>query len=92
MASPNCERAIFDATRVGGAILKFISPNDVGTTGGHQCGYYLPKAAWKMFTEHPPRKGENKETEVEVAWQDGSVTKSRVKWYGKGAPLSARAL
>jgi hypothetical protein len=84
VASPNCERAIFDATRVGGAILKFISPNDVGTTGGHQCGYYLPKAAWKMFTEHAPRKGENKETEVEITWQDDSVTHSRVKWYGKG--------
>jgi len=44
MTSPFAERAIAEALRYGKAILKFISPNDVGLTGGHQCGYYLPKA------------------------------------------------
>ena len=76
------ERAIADAVRIGNAILKFISANDVGQTGGHQCGYYLPKPVWEMFTEHPPQRGRNDETEVEVQWQDGRVTQSRVKWYG----------
>ncbi len=84
MATPIGERAISDAVRVGNAILKFISANDVGRTGGHQCGYYLPKAVWEMFTEHPPKKGRNDETAVEIQWQDGRVTDSRVKWYGKG--------
>ncbi|HXM21184.1 MAG TPA: type II restriction endonuclease [Terriglobales bacterium] len=84
MVSPECERAIAEATRVGNAILKFISPNDVGLTGGHQCGYYLPKPVWKMFTSHAPAKNKNNETAVSVTWQDGRTTDSRVKWYGKG--------
>jgi hypothetical protein len=84
MATPIGERAISDAVRVGNAILKFISANDVGRTGGHQCGYYLPKAVWEVFTEHPPTKGRNDESEVEIQWQDGRVTDSRVKWYGRG--------
>jgi len=84
MATPECERAILEAVRVGNAILKFISPNDVGLTGGHQCGYYLPKAVWQMFSTHKPEKGKNHETEVKVTWPDGRVTDSRVKWYGTG--------
>jgi hypothetical protein len=67
---------------VGNAILKFISPNDVGLTGGHQCGFYLPKSVWQMFTPHKPEKGKNHETEVKVTWPDGRITDSRVKWYG----------
>lgn len=84
MATAIGERATSDAVRVGNAILKFISANDVGQTGGHQCGYYLPKAVWQMFTQHPPQRGRNSETEVEVQWQDGRTTRSRVKWYGVG--------
>src|SRR5437870_302694 len=84
MLSPHCERAIAEANQRGKAILKFVSRNDVGLTGGHQCGYYLPKAQWQMFTAHPPNKGYNAETAVSVLWQDGQVTDSRVKWYGKG--------
>jgi hypothetical protein len=82
MATAIGERAISDAVRIGNAILKFISANDVGQTGGHQCGYYLPKPAWEIFTKHPPKRGQNAESEVEVQWQDGRMTQSRVKWYG----------
>jgi hypothetical protein len=82
MVSPLAERAITEATRVGRAVLKFISPNDVGLTGSHQGGYYLPKSEWEMFSEHPPERGKNAETEVKILWQDGQVTDSRVKWYG----------
>ncbi len=83
MASPYCEQAIEDAMRYGSAILKFISPNDVDLTGGHQCGFLLPKPVWTVYTKTPPDKGTNYETEVSILWQDGRVTKSRVKWYGK---------
>jgi hypothetical protein len=84
MPSPLCIRAIEDTTQNGKAILKFISRNDVGLTGGHQCGYYLPKAVWQMFTTHPPVKGENAESTVTVQWQGGrTTTESHVKWYGK---------
>ena len=83
MASPECERAIAEAVRVGNAILKFISPNDAGLTGGHQYGYYLPISIWQMFTPNPPVQGVNSESLVDVTWQDGRVTHSCVHWYGQ---------
>src|SRR5688572_3570396 len=84
MPSAICERAIEEVRSHGNAILKFISPNDVGITGSHQCGFYLPKSVWQMFSPHPPAKGQNRENEVEVVWPDGRKTASRVKWYGTG--------
>jgi hypothetical protein len=84
MASPVCDRAITDALQHGKSILKFISPNDVGLTGSHQYGFYLPKQAWRMFTPQAPTKGVNHDHPVTVTWQDGLVTKSTVKWYGTG--------
>lgn len=84
MPSPACEEAIKNAFQYRRAILKFISPNDVGLTGGHQCGYYLPKKIWRLYTVHGPVKGKNNEHNVEVIWQDGRVTQSIVKWYGVG--------
>ena len=83
MASPICDRAIEDAQKYGDAILKFISPNDVDQTGGHQYGYYLPKAAWQIFTPRVPKKGVNYDDPVKVLWQDGRVTNSRLHWYGQ---------
>lgn len=84
MASPIAERAIADATTVGRALLKFISPNDVGITGSHQCGFYLPSAVWQLFTPHPPEKGGNAKSWPKVLWQDGRVTDSCLTWYGSG--------
>jgi type II restriction enzyme len=84
MISPYCERAISDAITHGRAILKFISPNDVGLTGGHQYGYLLPKPAWHIYTPHEPQRGENRTTPVRVLWQDGRTTDSTIKWYGGG--------
>jgi type II restriction enzyme len=83
MMSPICERAIEDATRYGKALLKFISANDVGLTGGHQYGFYLPKAVSQVFTPHPPQKGVNSDHHVTVLWPDGKQTDSVVKWYGQ---------
>jgi len=71
--------------------MKPIVPNEIpGMTGSHQYGYYLPKGAWHLYTEHPPTKGENKETQVSVLWQNGQVTTSHVKWYGKGTRAEYR--
>jgi len=83
MPSPYSERAIADALRTGKALLKFISPNDAGLTGSHQCGFYLPTGAWEMFTPHPPERGTNEKHDVEITWQDGRKTESVVTWYGK---------
>lgn len=84
MATPYAEQAIAAALRCGRAVLKFISPNDVGQTGGHQCGFYLPKQVYKLFTPNPPEKGKNSESFPSIRWQDGRETQSRVIWYGKG--------
>jgi len=80
--TPICERAIEDALRYGNALLKFISPNDAGTTGSHQYGYYLPKAVWRMYTPDAPTKGRVDKHPVSILWQDGHTTKSVVTWYG----------
>ena len=83
MSSYAAERAVEDARKHGKAILKFISANDVGLTGSHQAGFYLPKAAWELFSPHPPVKGNKDKSAVTVLWQDGLVTKSVVTWYGQ---------
>jgi len=82
MASNTCNVAIENVLSHGKAILKFISPNDVGTTGSHQCGFYLPKSAWKLFTPNPPQKGQNSKSPAIIKWQDERITKSCVTWYG----------
>lgn len=82
MLSPHCERAIEDALQSGNALLKFISANDVGLTGGHQYGYYLPKAAWQMYTPHAPIRGRKDKHDLKITWQDGRITESVVTWYG----------
>ena len=61
MASPICELAIVQALKAGNALLKFISPNDAGITGTHQCGFYLPKPIWEMYADFGPEKGRNDE-------------------------------
>jgi len=84
MISIDCELAIADAIKNKRALFKFISANDVGQTGSHQYGFYLPKGAWKLFTSHPPVKGANTDSFVDVVWQRGLVTHSRIVWYGNG--------
>lgn len=84
MQSPIAEQALRDALATGRAVLKFISRNDVGDTGGHQCGYYLPRHSWQAFTDMPPTKGKVTKTEVRVVWSDGRETSSVVTWYGGG--------
>lgn len=83
MASPYGERAITDSLEHGRALLKFISPNDAGLTGSHQCGFYLPLAAWEMFTPQAPEDGTNHKHMIKVLWQNGLTTKSAVTWYGR---------
>jgi hypothetical protein len=85
-----CERAIDSAFESGNALLKFLSANDAGITGTHQEGFYLPIGAWEMYTPHAPEKGVNAEEEVEILWHDGTITTSRIKWYGKGKEPNPR--
>lgn len=79
-----CRQAISKALENGQALLKFISPNDAGLTGSHQCGFYLPKKCYEMFTPQFPEEGVNHRHPVRVTWQGDLVTDSVVAWYGRG--------
>lgn len=86
LPSAFAEAAIDAAKAQGRAVLKFISPNDVGETGSHQCGYLLPKHAWQVFTSIPPKKvtgDTNPKEDVRIVWQDGRETESVITWYGR---------
>ncbi|HEU4573646.1 MAG TPA: EcoRII N-terminal effector-binding domain-containing protein, partial [Chitinophagaceae bacterium] len=63
---------------------KFITPNDTGTTGGHQAGFHIHKNAWQLFFDKPGVKGENKDKFVTIKWQDDFETASRFIYYGVG--------
>jgi len=77
------ERAIDDCRRVGTALLKFLSTNDVPRPRSHQFGVYLPKHVWQLFTPHPPERGDNQKSWPTIIWPDGLETESCVTWYGR---------
>ena len=67
------------------AYCHYITPNDVGATGGHQCGFTFAKPCYLMFFGEPGIKGSNKENFVEIDWQKGLIkTQSRAIYYGTG--------
>ena len=76
------ESAISDALSAGHALCKFITRNDVGATGAHQCGFHLPKSAWTLFTPFAPVKGRNDKSKVRIQWPHGFTTDSVITWYG----------
>lgn len=66
------------------ALCKFITPNDAGLTGGHQCGFHISKQGWSMFLDEEGVKGQNKEKRVKIKWQNDFETESRFIYYGIG--------
>jgi hypothetical protein len=64
------------------SFTKFITPNDTGSTGGHQSGYHIHKSAWPLFFEKPGEKGSNTDKWVVIRWQNDFTTKSRFIYYG----------
>lgn len=66
------------------ALCKFITANDTGTTGGHQCGYHVSKDAWSMFLDDEATKGSNIDIPIRIRWQNDFETESRFKYYGVG--------
>ncbi len=81
MSSPFGERAVAEALRYRNALIKVLSPNDVGATRSHQAGFLLPASAWQMYTPFPPESGRLDKHEASVTWQDGRVTHSVITWY-----------
>lgn len=84
MQSDFSEAAI-KATQDGYATYcKFITPNDTGSTGGHQSGYHISRTAWSLFFDSPGVKGTNKDKMVTIQWQEDFETESRFTYYGTG--------
>ena len=76
--------AIDTAQRAECAYTKFITPNDTGTTGGHQGGFHIHKDAWQLFFDTPGVKGANKDEWLTITWQGDFTTESRAIYYGVG--------
>lgn len=66
------------------AFCKFISANDVGMTGAHQAGFYIPKNCWPLMFDKPGERGCNKDCFVKIKWQKNFETDSRFIYYGTG--------
>lgn len=65
------------------AYCHFITPNDVGATGGHQFGFTVPASVYSMFFDTPGKKGEIKDRFIQILWQNDFITDSRVIYYGQ---------
>lgn len=66
------------------AFCHYITPNDIGITGGHQCGYYFPHFAEPMFYNRNQTRGVNDEVNIKICWQKEFYTDSKAKYYGCG--------
>ena len=62
----------------------YITPNDLGITGGHQCGFYFPHAVEPMFYGEFQHKGQNNDCHIIIRWQKEFTTNSRAVYYGTG--------
>jgi len=72
------------------AFFKFIAANETGDTGGHQCGFYIPKDFLPEAFETPCIKGTNQDKTVRILWNGATETQSRFVYYGKGTRNEAR--
>lgn len=66
------------------AYCHYITPNDVGATGGHQCGFHIAKKCHRLFFPEDGVKGSNVIMDVEIKWQNDFITQSTAKYYGVG--------
>lgn len=73
------QQAVRDSTV---SYCKFITPNDVGQTGGHQSGFHIHKNAFNIAFDTPGLKGENLDKFVKIKWQDDFEIESRFIYYG----------
>lgn len=85
MIEENLQDAIQLVHQSAFAYCHYITPNDVGATGGHQCGFTFAKPLYYMFFDEPGTKGSNKEKFIDIDWQKGLIkTSSRAIYYGVG--------
>lgn len=67
------------------AFCRFITANDVGSTGSHQAGFFIAKSGASLLFDELGEKGANKEKVVKIKWQDDFTTDSRFVYYGRGS-------
>ena len=72
------------------SFFKFIAANETGDTGGHQCGFYIPREFAEMALGEPCVKGTNKDIRAKIAWNNNNVTESRFIYYGVGTRNESR--
>lgn len=65
------------------AFFKFIAANETGETGGHQCGFYIPRVFVEGVFDSPCVRGSNSPPiPVRVVWNNDVVTNSSLRYYG----------
>lgn len=84
MTEGNILHPIASCTSSQGFFFKYISANEVGATGSHQAGFYMPRDSWKLFFKEPGVKETNSEAWIKIKWNMGQETESRFVWYGRG--------
>lgn len=80
------QKAIQSASECKTVFAKFLSPNDTGLTGGHQCGIYIPRSSVSLIFDGLFERGSNRERYASIIWNgdDDLVTDSRFVYYGQG--------
>ena len=76
--------AVAKAKSSDAVFAKFLSPNDTGLTGGHQCGIYIPKNSVELIFDKPFERGENHKRYEKIIWNGEIETESCFTYYGVG--------
>lgn len=72
------------------SFFKFLSANEAGSTGSHQCGLYVPRDFAEKIFGRPCVKGSQIDAKVDVIWDDAKITKSRFVYYGQKSRNESR--
>lgn len=78
------ENALSRVGKCNMAFAKFLSPNDTGLTGGHQCGIYVPKQCVKLIFDGLFERGANHKRSATILWNEELETLSSFTYYGQG--------
>ena len=76
------QQAIESVHRGKTAFCKFLSANDTGLTGGHQCGILINTKSYMLLFDMPGNKGELKKRSVKFVWQGSSEKECNFTYYG----------
>lgn len=74
--------AIEKTNTCGTVFVKFLSPNDTGLTGSHQCGIYIPKNSVRLIFDGLFERGQNQKRFATITWNDDIETISCFTYYG----------